>query len=50
MKKKISILLIFVFLLTAGAACKSPSVEEATEPITLNYWRVYDGQDDFADC
>ena len=49
MKKKISILLIFVFLLTAGAACKSPSVEEATEPITLNYWRVYDGQDDFAE-
>ncbi len=49
MKKKISILLIFVFLLTVGAACKSPSVEEATEPVTLNYWRVYDGQDDFAE-
>lgn len=50
MKKKIGILLIlFIFLMSVGAGCKTPTVEQATKPITLNYWRVYDGNDDFAE-
>ncbi|MDD3711625.1 MAG: extracellular solute-binding protein [Patescibacteria group bacterium] len=48
-KKIFLILLFFVFLLTIGAGCKKKTMEQTTEPITLNYWRVFDGQDDFAD-
>ena len=50
MRKKISILLLFcVFLLTAGIGCRKPDIGAVTEPITLNYWRVFDGRDDFAE-
>lgn len=50
MKKKIAIILvIFVFLLTSGASCKKQTIQQATKPITLNYWRVFDGPDDFAE-
>jgi multiple sugar transport system substrate-binding protein len=37
------------FLLSAGFGCKVQNQETvaATEPITLTYWRVYDGQDAF---
>lgn len=50
MNKKIFLILIFfVFLLTSGLGCKSKTVEQATEPITLTYWRVFDGPDDFAE-
>lgn len=48
-KKLISLFLLFVFLLTAGVGCKKPTMQEAVKPIVLNYWRVYDGNDDFAE-
>lgn len=44
-------LLIFIFLLTSGFGCRSQSqkVAEGLRPITLNYWRAWDGPDAFAD-
>ncbi|MFA6534595.1 MAG: hypothetical protein WCT37_05530, partial [Patescibacteria group bacterium] len=48
-KIKLSVLvLLFVFLTTAGLGCKSTVPPEATKPVTLKYWRVWDSQDDFA--
>jgi multiple sugar transport system substrate-binding protein len=50
MKRKIIILsLIFSFLLTSGFGCKvvDQKTQDAMKPITLNYWRVYDGSDAF---
>lgn len=50
MRKKFSaIFLIIIFVFISGSACKitDKSVQEATKPVTLNYWRVFDGQDDF---
>lgn len=50
MKKKVIILsLIFSFLLTSGFGCKltDKKTQEAMKPITLTYWRVYDGPDTF---
>lgn len=50
MKKKIIILpLIFTFLLTSGFGCKlvDQQTQDAMKPITLTYWRVYDGEDAF---
>src|SRR5680860_10645 len=50
MFKKITILtLLMTFLLTSGFGCrvKNQATVAATEPITLTYWRVYDGQDAF---
>lgn len=50
MKKKIAFLFVLmVFILTSGFGCKGVSKEaqEGMKPITLNYWRVYDGPDDF---
>jgi len=52
MFKKIIVLgLLFVFIVTSGFGCKTTSkqVTEAMKPITLTYWRVWDGPDDFAD-
>jgi multiple sugar transport system substrate-binding protein len=52
MKSKLVIsLLIFTFILTSGFGCKSISkeVKEAMQPITLNYWRVWDGPDSFSE-
>lgn len=48
-KKLLFIFVFFLFFLTIGAGCKKRTVEEATKPVTLNYWRVFDGQDDFAE-
>ena len=48
MKKKIiSLFLVFVFLITSGVGCKKPTMDKAVKPITLNFWRVFDGRDDF---
>jgi ABC-type glycerol-3-phosphate transport system substrate-binding protein len=51
MRKKIFVLfLLLVFVVTAGAGCSSKSnqpVQQDLQPITLNYWRVWDGPDDF---
>ncbi|MFA7050411.1 MAG: extracellular solute-binding protein [Patescibacteria group bacterium] len=48
-KKLISLFLVFVFFLTAGAGCKKPTMQEAVKPVVLNFWRVYEGQDAFAE-
>jgi multiple sugar transport system substrate-binding protein len=49
MKKIYLLFLIFVLLLTSGFGCAGASTEavKAMEPITLEYWRVYDGPDAF---
>jgi multiple sugar transport system substrate-binding protein len=50
MKRKIFLLLfIFIFLITSGFGCKmvNKEVQEAMKPITLEYWRVWDGPDAF---
>lgn len=50
MKNKVIIIsLIFSFLLTSGFGCKliDKKTQEAIKPITLTYWRVYDGPDTF---
>ncbi len=51
MKKKVFLLILsFSILLGLGSACgcKKASIDQVTKPIVLNYWRVFDGQDDFA--
>lgn len=50
MKKKLIILsLIFSFILTSGFGCKlvDQTTQNAMKPITLTYWRVWDGPDAF---
>ena len=50
MKTKIIILsLLFIFILTSGFGCKlvDQKTQAAMTPITLTYWRVYDGEDAF---
>lgn len=50
MMKKISILaLLAIVLISSGFGCKMNSSEtsQAMEPVTLNYWRVLDGEDAF---
>jgi multiple sugar transport system substrate-binding protein len=50
MKSKISLLLLlFVLIITSGFGCKgiSKKVEDQMKPITLKYWRVWDGPDAF---
>src|SRR3989338_2372721 len=52
MKRKIIILsLILSFILTSGFGCKlvDKKTQEAMKPVTLNYWRVCDGEDAFED-
>jgi len=52
MRKKIFLLsLIFILIITSGFGCKlvDKKVEQAIQPITLNYWRVWDGPDEFSD-
>lgn len=52
MYKKVTILsLLSVFLLTAGFGCKiaDQKTQEAMKPITITYWRVFDGPDAFQD-
>lgn len=47
--KIVFLLLAFVLLATAGFGCKwaSKEVQEATKPVALTYWRVFDNQDSF---
>lgn len=50
MFKKITILsLLIAFILTSGFGCKAPSADTkaAMTPLTLTYWRVFDGPDAF---
>lgn len=49
--KKILFVLMGFFLITAGLGCKglSSSEQAAIKPVTLNYWRVYDGVDTFSE-
>lgn len=45
-------LLMLTFIMTSAFGCRSSVSKEAQEkiqPITLNYWRVWDGQDSFND-
>ncbi|MFP4514932.1 MAG: ABC transporter substrate-binding protein [Parcubacteria group bacterium] len=52
MKNKIiAISLLLLFVLTSAFGCKGidREVEEAMQPITLEYWRVFDGPDDFGE-
>jgi len=52
MTKKITILcLLLVFILTSGFGCKgsSTAVQQATAPVTLTYWRVFDDSDAFSE-
>ena len=52
-KIKLSVLLLLaVFFITAGLGCKGTVTEEEAQkvqPITLNYWRVWDSSDTFND-
>ncbi|HNX11141.1 MAG TPA: extracellular solute-binding protein [bacterium] len=50
-KKIIALSLLFVFIITSGFGCKTTSkaVQDSMQPITLTYWRVWDGPDDFAE-
>ncbi len=50
MKRKILfLLLIFIFIITSGFGCKlvNKQTQEAMLPVTLNYWRAWDGPDAF---
>jgi ABC-type glycerol-3-phosphate transport system substrate-binding protein len=49
-KKILALSLLLSLVLTSGFGCKTVSqdVQEKMRPITLNYWRVWDGQDNFA--
>ncbi|MBU4216580.1 extracellular solute-binding protein [Candidatus Parcubacteria bacterium] len=48
MKKNFLSLLILLILLPGfGFACTPAAVQEQTQPIELNYWRVWDGPDAF---
>lgn len=48
-KKVLSLFLLAVVLLTTGFGCKvtNKETEAAMKPVTLVYWRVFDGQDAF---
>ncbi len=50
-KKLIVLSLLFVLIMTSGFGCKTTSKEiaEGMKPVTLTYWRVWDGPDDFAE-
>jgi multiple sugar transport system substrate-binding protein len=47
--KIIAISLLLFFVLTSGFGCKGvdKQVQEAMQPVTLEYWRVFDGPDTF---
>ncbi len=50
MKKNLKLLLfvcIFVLFASAGCKCVPEEVTQKMQPITLNYWRVWDGPDTF---
>ena len=50
-KKLIILMLLGVFIVSSGFGCKiaSKQTQEATKPITLTYWRVFDDADAFSD-
>ncbi|PIR92208.1 hypothetical protein COU01_02880 [Candidatus Falkowbacteria bacterium CG10_big_fil_rev_8_21_14_0_10_44_15] len=46
------ILLLLIFIMTSAFGCKgslSKEAQEKVKPITLNYWRVWDGPEAFSD-
>jgi len=49
--KIITLFLILSFILTSGFGCKltTPKTAKKMEPITIKYWRVFDGPDAFDD-
>lgn len=49
MKKFVPLFLLFILILTSGFGCKlvDKKTQEAMKPVTLNYWRVWDGPDAF---
>lgn len=48
-KSKIYLAFLILFLATNGAACRvaSPEAQQASKPITLKYWRVFDDSENF---
>jgi len=48
-RQLLKIFLILIFILTSGFGCKivDKEVKQAMQPVTLEYWRVFDGPDDF---
>ncbi len=48
-RSKIALLGLLVFLVSSGAACRitSPAAQQASKPVTLKYWRVFDDSDNF---
>ncbi len=47
-KKLLSLFLLLVFVVTMGAGCSSKkATQKNLERVTLNYWRVWDGEDNF---
>lgn len=50
-KKVIILALLIIFILSSGFGCKTANQETkaALEPITLTYWRVFDGEDAFVE-
>ncbi|MCX6795515.1 MAG: extracellular solute-binding protein [Candidatus Falkowbacteria bacterium] len=48
-KKLVALGLLFTFIITSGFGCKTVSTQtkKAMEPITLEYWRVFDDSDSF---
>jgi len=50
MKKRLFFLFVIITILPGfGLKCTPANVESKMQPITLNYWRVWDGPDAFAD-
>ncbi|MBP6942467.1 MAG: extracellular solute-binding protein [Candidatus Buchananbacteria bacterium] len=49
-KHTTALALLIAVLVTTGFGCKAPSkaVQERTQPVTLEYWRVWDDADSFA--
>lgn len=50
-KKALALFLLGIFILGSGFGCKSGGKEaqEASKPITITYWRVFDGPDAFSE-
>ncbi len=50
-RKIITLGLLLAVLVSSGFGCKTVSkdVQQKMQPVTLNYWRVWDGPDDFAE-
>lgn len=48
-KKVVAIFLALSFIFVTGSSCKisNKDTKEAAKPISINYWRVFDGEDSF---